>query len=290
MARRRYGWAVPFVPRIVVGVDFSGAKLAGKTAWLAWCGVAGGGVPLKLLRLKRLGEVAGDDERSAALAWLVREVLDSRAALWGFDFPFGLPIELMGDVVPGQFDAVRAWDGGAYAFGLHCLDKARREHGRGHMRRLTDVEEKAPFDAYHYRIIYQTFHGMRDVLAPLAAARRTAVLPLQYAKLGRAARVVVEACPSSTLKRLGLPHQNYKQPGGRLVDDLRRKTRRAIFAGLRPWVDVSPHLRRKAMRDPGGDALDAILAAVGAWRGWTLLDHAQVRRHPRYRREGLIFC
>ena len=44
------------------------------------------------------------------------------------------------------------------------------------IRRLTDIEEKAPFDPYHYRIIYQTFHGMRDVLGRLGdvARRRTA--------------------------------------------------------------------------------------------------------------------
>ena len=34
-----------------------------------------------------------------------------------------------------------------------------------HIRRLTDREAKAPFDCYHYRIIHQTFYGMRDVLA-----------------------------------------------------------------------------------------------------------------------------
>jgi hypothetical protein len=39
--------------------------------------------------------------------------------------------------------------------------------GPRHMRRLNDLEVKAPFDPFHYRIIYQTFHGMRDVLGPL---------------------------------------------------------------------------------------------------------------------------
>src|SRR5947209_540221 len=64
---------------------------------------------------------------------------------------------------------------------------------------------------FHYRIIYQTFYGMRDVIGPLRRTRGTAVLPFQYRKLRTAKRVLVESCPSSSLKRLGLPHQNYKQ-------------------------------------------------------------------------------
>jgi hypothetical protein len=55
---------------------------------------------------------------------------------------------------------------------------------------------------------------MRDVLGPLLRHRSTAILPFHYRRLAAARRVVVETCPSSTLKRLGLPHQNYKQPAG----------------------------------------------------------------------------
>ena len=81
-----------------------------------------------------------------------------------------------------------------------------------HVRRTSDDESRTPFDPYHYRIIYQTFFGMRDVLAPLAASRGAAVLPFQYRRLPTARRVLVESCPGSLLKKLGLPHQNYKQP------------------------------------------------------------------------------
>ena len=44
------------------------------------------------------------------------------------------------------------------------------------------------------------------------------------------------------------------------------------------------------MRNPGGDALDAAIAAVGAWQRWTMADHAAIRRHPRYRFEGYLFA
>ena len=158
-----------------------------------------------------------------------------------------------------------------------------------HIRRLTDIEEKAPFDPYHYRISYQTFHGMRDVLAPLRRRRHTAILPFQYRRLASARRVLVEACPASTLKRLGLPHQNYKQPEGGPLTRKRLRTRRHILDGLSRHVHIGDTDRRRIMRNGGADALDAVIAAVGALRSWRDTDHRGVARHPRYPREGRLY-
>jgi hypothetical protein len=47
--------------------------------------------------------------------------------------------------------------------------------------------------------------------------------------------------------------------------------------------------RRVMMRNGGGDALDAVIAGVGASVGWREADHGAIRRHPRYRREGRMF-
>ena len=272
----------------VCGVDFSGAKLAGRNAWIARCKVAGDS--LELVELDSLGSLVGTDERDAALAALVTMIRGSAGTLWAMDFPFGLPLELGFGDWPSQLELVRGWRGGAYAFGLHCLETAKERCERPHVRRLTDVEERAPFDCYHYRIIYQTFHGMADVLAPMERDRGTAVLPFQRAKLRRATRVVVEACPSSTLKRLGLPHQNYKQPAGGPLTRKRLATRKVLFAALREQITASEVLWRRMARNPGGDAMDAVLAAVGGWHGFRVQDPADARRHPRYAREGRIFA
>jgi hypothetical protein len=133
---------------------------------------------------------------------------------------------------------------------------------------------------------YQTFYGMCDVLGPLAALRRTAILPFQYRRLARARRVLVEACPASTLKRLGLPHNNYKQPEGGPLTRKRRRSRRAILDGLGTWLEVGAAQRRVMMRNGGGDALDAALGGVQAWQS---ADHCHIARHPRYPREGRLF-
>ena len=151
----------------------------------------------------------------------------------------GLPVRVAAGTAtaaggPSQLDAVRTWDGGAYDFGLHCVAEAKRRCGTMHPRRLTDSEAKAPFDCTHYRIIYQTFHGMRDVLAPLERTPNACVLPFQWRKLRTARRVLVESCPASALKRHGLPHQNYKQARGGRLERFRLRNRQKILA----WLEV----------------------------------------------------
>lgn len=276
------------------GVDFSGARLAGLNTWVARIEAArrNSKFPVfKLTWLARLGGICGTDEREQALAHLAELIAESDRALWALDFPFGFPVEVMGNGAKwdDQFDFLLEWGDDGYEAGVECLRRAQRLGGPNHIRRLTDSEEKAPFDPYHYRIIYQTFHGMRDVLGPLRRRRQTAILPFHYRRLATARRVIVEACPASTLKRLGLPHQNYKQPQGGRLEPKRLRTRRAILAGLARYVEFDDAQRRVMMRNGGGDALDAVIAALGGALAWRTADHRMIARHPRYRREGKLY-
>lgn len=295
--------------RSYYGVDFSGARLAGRNTWVARCEptprrrLSGGRhppefftskssrPPLKLVSLDRLEALCGTAARAPALAHLVDLVLASEAAVWGFDFPFGLPVELFpaGAGWADQHAFLADWGEDAYGCGLECIRRALRLGESMHIRRTTDFEARAPFDCYHYRIIYQTFHGIRDVIVPLSRTPGTAVLPFQYRKLARAKRVVVECCPGSVLKREKVPHQNYKQPAGGPLTRKRRRTRHAILGWLGGVVDLGERFRRVVMRNPGGDALDAVIAAAGAARAVAAADHRAIARHPRYRHEGHLF-
>lgn len=273
----------------VFGVDFSGARLAGRTTWIARldrAGVRSGSFALGFLG--RLDRLAGTAEREPALAHLVSMVVGSRDALWALDFPFGLPVELFPARTrwPRQLALVREYAADDYGLGIECLRRARALGGPMHIRRQTDVDARAPFDPYHYRIIYQTFYGMHAVLRPLWRDPSTAVLPFHYDRLPTADRVLVEACPASTLKRLGLPHQNYKQPAGGPLTRRRRLTRHAILDGISRAVRVGARDRRIMMRDPGGDATDAVLAALGAAQAFATVDHTAIARHARFPREG----
>lgn len=279
--------------KAVFGVDFSGARLAGRTTWIARLDPAEspGEPAFTLGDLHRLDRLAGTAERRGALAHLVGLVGQSTNALWALDFPFGLPVELFParSGWPRQLALVREYRADDYGLGLECVRRALALGQRMHIRRQTDVDARAPFDPYHYRIIYQTVYGMHDVLRPLRRDRGTAVLPFQYDRLESADRVLVEACPASTLKRLGLPHQNYKQPAGGPLTRRRRLTRRTIIAGIADRVRVSPRDRRVMMRDPGGDAIDAVLAALGAAQAFASVDHSAIARHARYPREGHLY-
>ena len=278
----------------VHGVDFSGAKLAGRNTWIARLEPTGGnhrGNRMRLVELLSLERRCGSAERATSLSHLVALIAASRDTLWALDFPFGLPVEVMGEETgwEAQLKLVRSWGEDAYGLGLECLRRALALGGPGHIRRTTDREARAPFDCYHYRIIYQTFYGMRDVLGPLRRVRRTAILPFHYRRLPTADRVLVEACPGSTLKRLGLPHQNYKQPEGGPLTPKRLRTRRALLDALAAHVAFDGRQRRVMMRNGGGDALDAVVAGLGGAQAWGACDHRHVARHPRYPREGRLF-
>ena len=101
--------------------------------------------------------------------------------------------------------------------------------------------------------------------------------------LAKADRVVLETCPSSTLKRLGLPFRGYKDPGKASPSPEKVAVRRGILAAIEARARVPRALAERAMQDPGGDALDAMLAALGALEGFTREDHralAEERRQP----------
>ncbi|QDV87836.1 DUF429 domain-containing protein [Planctomycetes bacterium TBK1r] len=284
--------------RTVIGVDFSGAAQSGKTAWIAELSapaplrLADRSPRFQLVSLQPLGRPAGGDDRDRVNRYLVDRIASQSETFWGCDFPFGLPIELALGDWPDQLSHVSAFVGSAKEFGLSLVETTERVLGTKHVRRTTDRETQTPFDCYHYRIIYQTYHGMREVLAELADDRNVLVLPFQYHRAGRgpASSILVEACPSSTLKRLGLPHQRYKQSGGKPPETIHRRTRRTILQTISNYVDISSHRRRVILQDPGGDALDAVLAGLGAWLGFSRADHAAIQKHPRYAREGFVYC
>src|SRR4051794_25749348 len=276
----------------VFGVDFSGAKRAGRNIWIARTEPRARG-RLALVELNRLEALCGTAERATCLAELVRMVNDSDAALWGFDCPFGLPVELFPPEATwfDQFTFLGEYGEEAYACGLECIARTKKL-GAGplrtalHCRRQTDLDSKAPFDAFHYRMVYQTFYGIRDVVQPLAKTPGTAVLPFQYRKLPRAKRVAVECCPSSVLKKHSLPHQNYKQPTGGPRTPLRGLTRQAFLAEIGRWVRGSARPGGVMMRTPGGDERAGVFAAVGAPPGFREAAHAAIARHDRFPREG----
>ncbi len=288
-----------WTPKQVFGIDYSGARLSGQTAWVAHCEVPQTSdsqwptpSKLRLVRLDPAGRLAGGDGRDAVNAMLVRSVEQAQDSLFGFDFPFGLPVELgLGNRVR-QLRLVAKFDGDAREFGRFLVAIAMRIGPTMHIRRQTDRETQTPFDCYHYRIIHQTFHGMKSVLGPLAKNPLVAVDPFPSSRSSeiQITNRVVEACPSSTLRRMGLPRRLYKQTAGKPPTEVHLANRQTILRGLAASIRITPSQRRLILSNPGGDALDAVIAAVGVHHAWHHDDHRQIAAHPRYPKEGRVYA
>ena len=82
--------AAPDAPRAfraVWGVGFSGARLAGRTTWVARLEPTGGDPAFALTLLKSVEKLCGTAERKAALTALTELIARSSGCLWGLGFP-----------------------------------------------------------------------------------------------------------------------------------------------------------------------------------------------------------
>jgi hypothetical protein len=238
----------------IYGIDFSGAeKNAGRLVWI--CRVAiNGDTPLVESCIRGQELPGSGPRRTACLAALCRFVAehDSRA-IFGLDFPFGLPRAVI-DEAP--------WDAFVRSFGvrfadcdsfrMHCQQKAS---GR-ELKRRTDVETQTPFSPYNLRLYRQTYFGISDVISPLLRAGSAWFAPMEERLPGKPC--VVEICPASTLKRHGL----YRPYKGALSAHL--AGRRWILSSIESKSGMGfcdPVARDVVLSEPGGNALDSVVAA-----------------------------
>ncbi len=241
----------------LIGVDFSGARDAGRRIW-----VAAGAHRLGRFVLEDCRPAAelpgGAVDRAGALAALVDFLLGERHAIAGLDFPFSLPETFIDAPTWGAF--LRGFADrypSPEAFREDCWRRADRRE----LKRRTDVEARVPFCVYNLRLYRQTHAGMVDVLLPLLDSGGARIVPMQRAAAGKT--TITEICPASILKAEGL-YAPYKGGGPDL-----RASRQRLLAYLveRGLLDPPPSsLGARIIEDRGGDALDSVLAAIGAGR------------------------
>ena len=243
-------------PSVIHGVDFSGARDAGRRIWIS-SGLIDGG-RLRITRTRPACELPGGSRsREAALGALRFFIQGERGGTVGLDFPFGLPRAVVPESTWKEF--VLAFNGrypSAEAFRVGCRGLSERE-----LRRATDYEAQTPWAAWNWRLYRQTYYGIGGVLAPLVREERVRVLPMEAPDGGVPS--LLEICPASTLRRLGLAGSPYKW-GARLDG---RAAREGILNRLimDSGIALEPIPMERAAHDPGGDALDSILAAVVAY-------------------------
>jgi hypothetical protein len=263
-------------PKRVLGVDFSGANDAGRKIWIAEA-KRGRDNRLTLTDLRPAADLPNSGVAPAvAIAALARHIIREADTIVGCDFPFTLPKQVMDAPweafvlnFPQRFadpDSFRAW-------ALHRAD------GR-EIRRAADREAKTPFNSYNLRIYRQTWWGIAHLINPLLKAGEAIVRP--YQPLPRVPRpILIEACPASSLKAIRF-YPAYKGRNG-----AHRQQRRAV---IRKLIEIgvleapSRRLQTILLDNVGGDALDALIAAVAT-------AHAAIETEadPDQRIEGIIY-
>ncbi len=264
--------------RVVHGVDFSGARDAGKKVWIAR-GIIEEDVLLitECFQAKDLLDSGRDREQSfKALREFISKQKDS---IFGLDFPFGIPKSLVKEESWKQF--VSSFED-IYTTPEEFRRLCKSLSEGKELKRFTDIEAKTPFSPYNLRLYRQTYFGIRDVLGPLIKNNRVCALPMQKPLPDRA--WVLEICPASTLRRenLSLP---YKGRG-----ETKRTARVKILDGIQKTEVLNikkSALRSKILEDRGGDALDSIIAAFATSRA--LKNGFAFDKSSPYNLEGWVY-
>ena len=241
----------------VGGVDFSGAKDAGRHIWISEGLFASNGIIIqKLFRLDALTD--GIVEMQPALHRLVDYIGNQFESIIGFDFPFGVPEELIREKSWLKF--VNAFSH-KYPSADTFLSSCRASTNGKELKRKTDIEAKAPWCTYNLRLYRQTWAGLYHVISPLILKGKARAIPMQQPKKGTP--IIAEVCPASFLKREQM-YVPYKGRGN-LLQSARSDILDKLIE-LRILAPVTDTLRCTIVTDVKGDALDAVLAALATAR------------------------
>jgi hypothetical protein len=192
------------------------------------------------------------------------ETLLRRPGPWigGFDFPFGLPRELVHDLGwPTKWRALVDFCANLSRAELRgILDgyRASRPAGRKYAHRATDAPagSSSPMKLVNPPVALMFHEG-----APRLA---DAGVHLPGLAAGDRSRIALEAYPG--LFARSITRKSYKNDTRSKQTPERRKARRAIVHALP--IEISTQLRQELLDDASGDSLDAVICAVQAARGW----------------------
>ena len=235
--------------RPIIGVDFSGAALAGDKIWIARAHFADDVLVFDELSPAR-DLPDGASERDAALPALTKYIQSFAAPICGFDFPFSLQADEL------DRDTWRDW---VLQTPARFADADSFRAAYIGAKRETDVAAKTPFAPLNLRLYRQTYYGIARVVAPLL---RDETIALPFDELAGAtiegAAWLLEICPASLLKK----HNLYFSYKGKSAAQRDNRERISGEISTRFRLRISSSMQQVARDNSEGDALDAILAAV----------------------------
>ena len=264
--------------RVIHGVDFSGAKDAGKKIWIAR-GVTEEDV-LVITECFQAEDLPGSGrDRESSLEALGKFISEQKDSIIGLDFPFGIPRVLAKKESWEKFVlSFRATYTSPGEFRKECTLAS----GGIELKRFTDFKAKTPFSPYNLRLYRQTYFGIRDVLGTLIMNNTVCVPPMQKPLPDRA--WVLEICPASTLKRENL-HFSYKGRG-----EIKRAARVRILDSIEKTGVLKikgSSLRVTIVDNAGGDALDSVIATFATFRA--LRNRLIFDKNSPYALEGWVY-
>ncbi|HVI87811.1 MAG TPA: hypothetical protein VM659_05885 [Dongiaceae bacterium] len=250
---------LPNRSRRILGIDFSGAADAGRNIWIAEAlqDLRDRRRPLKIaaclpaIDLPRSGAMP-----ALAIPALARHILRDPSTVAGCDFPFSLPATLM---------QAASWEEFIHAFPVRFADpeayrSACRQAAEGReLKRRTDQTANTPFCSYNLRLYRQAWWGMAALLSPLVTGGQITVAPQM--PITDPKPVLIEICPASSLQHLRF-RPAYK--GGAPAHRLARRNILDCLIGHKLLEPPSPALATLLLDNSGGDALDAVIAAIAA--------------------------
>jgi hypothetical protein len=229
----------------ILGVDFSGATLAGEKIWVAHATTDNDVLHFDFLE-RAANLPGGAPERERALAALRAYISQYADPKCGFDFPFSLSRDAITD------PDYKTWLGN---FAVRFSSAEALKVSTEDKRRDCDIRAKTPFSPLNLRLYRQTYYGIRDVLAPLQVAGAR-ILPFDMP--GEGHTQLLEVCPASLLKQERL-YLSYK---GKSATQRQNRATIANELARRTPFSWSDELKARSLDDSEGDALDAILSAV----------------------------
>ena len=260
------------IQKRIYGIDFSGAQDGGKKIW-----IAKGVVKQDLLLIKecfRARDLLGSGNKlDKCLPALKDFIKENQDAAFGLDFPFGLPEFLVEQKSWKEF--IIAFPD-LYDSPDHFRETCFSDAGNRELKRQTDKEAKTPLSPYNRRIYKQTYYGISEIINPLVRGNHVCVLPMEKPITSKA--WILEICPASTLKSLGL-YVPYKGP-----DEEKRAARKKILLKLARFRSLQikrQEIYKRIIGDKGGDAVDSIIAASSTF--------CALRSSISYRIEGYVY-
>jgi hypothetical protein len=267
---------------LIYGVDFSGSQDACKKIWI--CKSIPTDEGLKVQECWNIKKKYGNVSLNSFLEKLTEFIASSPGAIFGLDFPFGLPKIIVGKT---NWIAFIKYFPENYNdpddFRQKCHDRALKLTGKKELKRDTDIETDSPFPPCNLRLFKQTYYGINNALRPLVMSELAKILPMEDQE--NSSPWVLEICPASTLKTEELYLKGYKKSGKEA-----ERTRETILDTLiekRFIREVSQNARTAALKSADGDALDSIIAAVATHRA--LKNNFRVPGNKLYKLEGYIY-